>query len=82
MHHNQFAAGPASPSSKKRSKLEFSQVGDQIERMSIDGTQKQRKLSDAQPSVRAKFREPIEQTKLSKRQEFAKGNLANGPEEK
>jgi hypothetical protein len=66
MHHNQFAAGPASLASKKRSLKEVNQVGEDIERMSIDGTQKRRKLSDPQPSVRVKFREPIEQSKNAK----------------
>jgi hypothetical protein len=53
--------------------------------MSIDGTQKRRKLPDAQPSERVKFREPIEQSKtakLTKLQGSAKENLANVPEEK
>jgi hypothetical protein len=54
MHHNKIAAGPASPDSKKRSKKEFSQVNEDFERISIDGTQKRRKVSDAQPSVRVK----------------------------
>jgi hypothetical protein len=86
MHHNKFAAEQASPDSKKRSKKELSQVGEDLENMSI-GTQKQRKLPDAPPSGRVKFAEPIEpivqskKAKLSKMQESAKENLANGPEE-
>ena len=88
MNHNQFAAGPASPSSKKRSLKEMSQVSEDFERMSIDGTQKRRKVSDAQPSARVKFAEPIEpieqsgKAKLTKQKGCAKENLANGPEEK
>ncbi len=84
MHHNKFAAGPASPDSKKRSKKEMSQFGEDFERMSI-GTQKRRKLPASPPSERGHVFEPFgrsKQAKLTKQQESAKENLAFGPEEK